>query len=56
MICKVSDPRSQKVLMMYYLDHLNWKDIAEKIMFSESQIHRFKKEGLTEIEKMIQNE
>ena len=48
---RIKRKKHEKVLMMYYLDHLNWKDIDEKIMFSESQIHRFKKEGLTEIEK-----
>ena len=55
MICQVSDPHSQKVLMMYYLDHLTWNEISDKVKYSRTQMHRFTEKGYTELENILKD-
>ncbi len=53
MICRVSDPSAQKVLMMHYLENMQWIDIAGKIGYCRNHVYRIRARGYAEIEKML---
>ena len=53
MICRVSDPSAQKVLMLHYLENMQWIDIAGKIGYCRNHVYRIRARGYAEIEKML---
>ena len=55
MICRLSDPTGQKVLLCRYIELQDWKKIANEIGYSISQAHKLEKEALTELEEILEN-
>ena len=54
MICKISEPLAQKILMLYYLENKTWKEVAGLIKYGMTQMLRYKDYGYAEIEKMLE--
>ena len=53
MICKLSDPITQKIMILHYLEDKNWNETAYQIHYSKRQVFRFRKTGYEEIQKML---
>ena len=53
MICRLSDPLAQKVLMLHYLEHLNWRAVTEKSHLCISQVYQHRNQGYAELEKSL---
>ena len=53
MICRLSDPLAQKVLMLYYLEHLNWRAVTENAHLCISQVYQHRDQGYAELEKSL---
>ncbi len=54
-ICRIPDPVSQKVLMLFYLENKNWREIAEEIRYSETKIYRLRDLGYEKLGQFIMN-
>ena len=44
-VCRLSDTKSQKVLLLRYLENMSWWDIASEIKYSPAQTYRFRDAG-----------
>ena len=55
MIGRISDPRSQKVMILYYLDGKKLAETAEECDYSKRQIIRLRNVGLEELENLLQS-
>jgi len=53
MICRVSNPYSQKVLMLHYLENKQWSDIGSEVGYGRHQVYRARNAGYAELEKML---
>ena len=56
MICRISNPLTQKILMLYYLENKTWNDVAGLIKYGVAQMHRYRESGYVEIEKMLEDQ
>ena len=54
MVCRISEPKSQKVLLLHYLENKSWRDIANQIKYSPAQTYRFRDAGYAELEELLQ--
>ncbi len=52
-VCRLSDPTAQKVLIHRYIEHKEWKDVADKIGYSLSRTYKYRDEALAELESML---
>ena len=55
MIGRISDPRSQKVMILYYLYGKKLAETAEECDYSKRQIIRLRDAGLEELENLLQS-
>ncbi len=53
MICQLSDPVSQKILILYYLKNMSWGEVSRKIGYSRSHTFRYRDAGYAELEELI---
>ena len=53
MICRLSDPFAQRVLIMHYLEYKSWRGIAREVGYSHAQIFRYRDAGLEEVEGIL---
>jgi len=52
-VCKLSDPLSQRALIYHYLQGMSWREAAEQMKFSQTQVYRFRDAGYAELEEML---
>jgi len=52
-ICKISDPLSQRVMILHYLQNMSWRETASEMKFSQTQIYRFRDAGYEELERIL---
>ncbi len=52
-INQVDDYTLRLVLAMRYINHKSWEDIADDLLYDVRTIYRFHKQGLKEIEKIL---
>ena len=52
-INQVDDYNLKLVLVMRYINHKSWEDIADDLLYDVRTIYRFHKQGLKEIEKIL---
>ena len=55
-VTQIDNPVSQKVIMMYYLEHRILHEIAQEICYSQTQAFRVLETGLAEIERILPDE
>ena len=53
MICRLSDPTGQKVLIHRFIQHEEWKTVSQKTGYSISLIFKCKDEAMSELEKIL---
>ena len=56
MICKLTEPKSQRVMLLYLLEKKSWNEIAIKMKYSVMQIFRFRYAGYAELESILKRE
>ena len=54
MICKVSEPLAQKILMLYYLENKTWTEVAGRTKYGLTQTLRYRDMGYNEIENLLE--
>ena len=52
-ISRMSDPISQRIMILYYLQNMSWQEAAQEIRYSKAQTFRYRDEGYAELEKML---
>ena len=54
MICKISEPLAQKILMLYYLENKTWTEVAGRTKYGLTQTLRYRDMGYNEIENLLE--
>ena len=52
-VCRLSDPMSQRVLLLHYLEGMKWKEVAEKIRYSVPRVYQLRDAGIQELDQML---
>ena len=52
-VCRLSDPMSQRVLLLHYLEGMKWKDIADEIRYSIPRVYQLRDEGMQELDQLL---
>ena len=52
-VCRLSDPLSQRAIIYHYLQGLSWRETAVQMKFSQTQVYRFRDAGYAELEEML---
>ena len=55
MICRLSRPTTQRVMLLYYFQNKrSWLEVAQELGYSKAQVFRYRNRGLAELEKMLE--
>ena len=52
-ISRMTDPISQRIMILYYLQNKSWQEAAQEIRYSKAQTFRYRDEGYAELEEML---
>ena len=52
-VCRIEDPRCQKVLILHYLDGKRWDDVAKEIRYSVPRAHQLHDLGMKELNEIL---
>ena len=52
-ISRMTDPISQRIMILYYLQNMSWQEAAQEIRYSKAQTFRYRDEGYAELEEML---
>jgi len=54
MVCRLSRPTTQRVMLLYYFQNKrSWLEVAQELGYSKAQVFRYRDEGFAELEKML---
>ncbi len=52
-ICRLSNPLSQRVLILHYLQHMSWRQAAREMQICKATVYRLRDAGYKELEELL---
>ena len=54
MVCRLSRPTTQRIMLLYYFqNNRSWHEVAQELGYSKAHVFRHRDEGFAELEKML---